>query len=70
MEKVGGIMEKLWLVIIFISIAYISYIFFNQGIDKENWQIIVIPGIAIFWYFVRKRLRKRIEGNIKDEAKK
>lgn len=68
MEKVGQIMEKLWLVIIFLTIAYVAYIYFTLGF-KGNEQLLFIPAIAIFWYFVRTKLRKRIEGNMRDDEK-
>lgn len=57
-------MEMFWLILIFLSLGYVIYMFYLHGFSG-NEQLLVIPGVAIFWYFTRTKLRKRIEGNMK-----
>ena len=63
MGKFGKIMEVFWLVVIFVSLGYVMYFYYINGFSG-NEQLLVIPGIAIFWYYTRTKLRKRIEKNM------
>lgn len=66
MGKFGKIMEVFWLLVIFVSLGYIGYFYYINGFEG-NQQLLVIPGIAIFWYITRTRLRKRIENNMNQD---
>ena len=66
MEKVNKIMGAFWLVIIVLSVGYVGYMFFYYGFSG-NEQLLAIPGIAIFWYITRTRLKQRIEKNMNQD---
>jgi len=66
MGNFSKIMETFWLAVIFLSTGYVLYIFYVHGFS-DNEQMLVIPAIAIFWYYTRTKLRKRIEGNMNQD---
>lgn len=61
LQKAGFIMEKFWLVVAIASLLTVLYIYFVEGISRENIQYLVFPALAGLMYGFRVTFRKRFE---------
>lgn len=58
--KVYKFMERFWLIAAIVSTGLTSYILIQDGFEAGRYYII-LPGIAIVIWFMRRRLRKSYE---------
>lgn len=64
LKKVSKVMETFWLVVAIGSLLYVLYIMvLEKGINAQNAQFLVIPGLAAIMYGFRAAFRRRMEKN-------
>lgn len=60
--KMHRIAERFWLLVVIVTTGITIYWWATEGIYEHRFAP-VVPALALFWYTVRRRLRKRLERN-------
>lgn len=60
--RVHRIAERFWLGVVIVTTGITIYWWSTEGVEAHRFAP-VVPGIALVWYIVRRKLRKRLERN-------